>query len=116
MPSPAPAVEAKAAEEAPAAAPAAKEAKKAPVKLTPAVPVDKSIDPNGEYIVCLEDGKKLKMLKRYLRRFSLTPEEYRARWSLPKDYPMVAPNYSTQKSKYAKAVGLGTHAREAAEA
>lgn len=72
----------------------------------PAVSVRKSVTP--EYIICLEDGKKLKMLKRYLRtKFDMTPEEYRAKWSLPPDYPMVAPNYSTQRSKFAKKIGLG---------
>jgi predicted transcriptional regulator len=72
----------------------------------PAIPVKKSITP--EYIICLEDGKKLKMLKRYLRsRYSLTPEEYRAKWGLPADYPMVAPNYAAQRSEFAKKIGLG---------
>ena len=60
------------------------------------------------YHVCLEDGKKLKMLKRYLRsRFGLTPEEYRAKWNLPRDYPMVAPNYAELRSDFAKKIGLG---------
>ncbi len=72
----------------------------------PAVPVKKSVTP--EYIICLEDGKKLKMLKRYLRsRYSLSPEEYRAKWGLPADYPMVAPNYAAQRSEFAKKIGLG---------
>ncbi|HEX3667196.1 MAG TPA: MucR family transcriptional regulator [Rhizomicrobium sp.] len=72
----------------------------------PAVPVKKSITP--EYIVCLEDGKKLKMLKRYLRsRHSLSPEEYKSKWGLPADYPMVAPNYAAQRSEFAKKIGLG---------
>ena len=72
----------------------------------PAVTVKKSITP--EYIVCLEDGKKLKMLKRYLRsRYGLSPEEYRAKWGLPADYPMVAPNYAAQRSEFAKKIGLG---------
>lgn len=72
----------------------------------PAVTIKKSITP--EYIVCLEDGKKLKMLKRYLRsRYSLSPEEYRAKWGLPPDYPMVAPNYAAQRSEFAKKIGLG---------
>ncbi|MGB5093901.1 MAG: MucR family transcriptional regulator [Parvibaculum sp.] len=75
-------------------------------ELTPAVPVKKSITP--EYIICLEDGKKLKMLKRYLRsQYGLSPEEYRARWGLPLDYPMVAPNYAAQRSRLAKQIGLG---------
>ncbi|HEX3652752.1 MAG TPA: MucR family transcriptional regulator [Rhizomicrobium sp.] len=72
----------------------------------PAIPVKRSITP--EYIVCLEDGKKLKMLKRYLRsNFKLSPEEYRAKWGLPADYPMVAPNYAAQRSEFAKKIGLG---------
>ena len=72
----------------------------------PAVPVKKSIQP--DYIVCLEDGKKLKMLKRYLRsRYKLSPSEYRERWNLPPDYPMVAPNYAQKRSDFAKKIGLG---------
>jgi predicted transcriptional regulator len=72
----------------------------------PAVTVKKSISP--EYIICLEDGKKLKMLKRYLRsRYGLSPEEYRTKWGLPADYPMVAPNYAAQRSEFAKKIGLG---------
>jgi predicted transcriptional regulator len=72
----------------------------------PAVPVKRSITP--EYIVCLEDGKRLKMLKRYLRsNYKLSPEEYRAKWGLPADYPMVAPNYAAQRSEFAKKIGLG---------
>jgi predicted transcriptional regulator len=72
----------------------------------PAVPVKKSIHP--DYVVCLEDGKKLKMLKRYLRsRYGLSPDDYRAKWGLPADYPMVAPNYSEQRSEFAKKIGLG---------
>jgi len=72
----------------------------------PAVPVKKSVQ--DDYIVCLEDGKKLKMLKRYLRaRFKLSPDEYRARWNLPPDYPMVAPNYARRRSDFAKKIGLG---------
>ena len=72
----------------------------------PAVPPKKSVHP--EYIVCLEDGKKLKMLKRYLRsRYKLSPDEYRAKWGLPADYPMVAPNYAAQRSEFAKKIGLG---------
>ncbi|MDP6391137.1 MAG: MucR family transcriptional regulator [Alphaproteobacteria bacterium] len=71
-----------------------------------AVPVRRSITP--DYIVCLEDGKKLKMLKRHLRTvYNLTPEEYRVKWGLPSDYPMVAPNYSKQRSAFAKKIGLG---------
>ncbi|MEI6985965.1 MAG: MucR family transcriptional regulator [Rhodospirillaceae bacterium] len=71
-----------------------------------AVPVRKSVTP--DYIICLEDGKKLKMLKRYLRSaFGLTPDAYRARWGLPANYPMVAPNYSAKRSEFAKSIGLG---------
>ena len=72
----------------------------------PVVPVKRSVTP--DYIICLEDGKKLKMLKRYLRsNYSLSPEEYRAKWGLPADYPMVAPNYAAQRSEFAKRIGLG---------
>ncbi|MCK6452777.1 MAG: MucR family transcriptional regulator [Alphaproteobacteria bacterium] len=74
--------------------------------LKPAVPVRKSITP--EFIICLEDGKKLKMLKRHLRTtYDLTPDEYRAKWGLPPEYPMVAPNYAAQRSAFAKKIGLG---------
>ncbi len=77
----------------------------------PAVAAKKSIFP--EYLVCLEDGKKLKMLKRHLKTsYNMTPEEYRERWGLPPDYPMVAPNYATHRSNLAKKIGLGTRARE----
>ncbi len=73
----------------------------------PAVPVKKSITP--EYIICLEDGKKLKMLKRHLKTaYDMSPEDYRERWGLPSDYPMVAPNYAKQRSRLAKDIGLGT--------
>jgi predicted transcriptional regulator len=72
----------------------------------PAVPVKKSVTP--EYLVCLEDGKKLKMLKRHLQaRYNMTPEAYRRRWGLADDYPMVAPNYAAQRSTLAKQIGLG---------
>ena len=72
----------------------------------PAVAVEDSV--TDDYLVCLEDGKRLKMLKRYLRsRHNLSPEEYRAKWGLPADYPMVAPNYAAQRSKLAKKIGLG---------
>lgn len=75
----------------------------------PAVPVKKSITP--DYIVCLEDGKKFKSLKRHLRtKYGMTPDEYRAKWGLPHDYPMVAPNYAKERSNLAKRMGLG-HAR-----
>jgi predicted transcriptional regulator len=74
--------------------------------LKPAVAVRRSVTP--DYIVCLEDGKKLKMLKRHLRTtYGMTPEEYRAKWGLPPDYPMVAPNYAEQRSMFAKKIGLG---------
>ena len=74
--------------------------------LKPAVPIRKSITP--EYLVCLEDGKKLKMLKRHLRStYNMTPDEYRVKWSLPPDYPMVAPKYAEQRSEFAKKIGLG---------
>ncbi len=80
------------------------EAKAEPAK--PAISVRRSVTP--EYIVCLEDGKKLKMLKRHLRAaYDMSPEEYRAKWSLPADYPMVAPNYAAQRSAFAKKIGLG---------
>ena len=76
----------------------------------PAVPIKKSVQP--DYLICLEDGKKLKMLKRYLKTaYSLSPEEYRRRWDLPVDYPMVAPNYARQRSALAKQIGLGTRTR-----
>ena len=79
----------------------------------PVVPVKKSVTP--EYIICLEDGKKLKMLKRHLKTaYNMTPEEYRDRWGMPADYPMVAPNYAKQRSKLAKQIGLGTRGRRAA--
>jgi predicted transcriptional regulator len=73
---------------------------------TPATPIKKSITP--DYLICLEDGKKLKMLKRHLRTvYNMTPQEYRAKWGLPSDYPMVAPNYASQRSAFAKSIGLG---------
>lgn len=76
----------------------------------PAVAIKKSVQP--DYIVCLEDGKKLKMLKRHLKTsYDMTPEEYRERWNLPADYPMVAPNYAKQRSQLAKDIGLGTRGR-----
>ena len=72
----------------------------------PAVPVKRSVFP--DHIICLEDGKKLKMLKRHLQtRYSLTPEAYRERWGLPPDYPMVAPTYAAKRSTLAKSIGLG---------
>lgn len=76
----------------------------------PAVPVSRSVQ--HEYIVCLEDGAHLKMLKRYLRsRFDLSPEDYRRKWSLPPDYPMVAPAYAERRSDFAKRIGLGKGVR-----
>jgi predicted transcriptional regulator len=72
----------------------------------PAVPIKKSVTP--DYLVCLEDGKKVKMLKRHLRTaYNLSPSEYRAKWGLPADYPMAAPNYAAQRSEMAKRFGLG---------
>lgn len=79
--------------------------------LQPAVPVKKSVFP--DYIVCLEDGKKLKMLKRHLKTaYNMTPDEYRARWNLPADYPMVAPNYAERRSGLAKEIGLGVRSKK----
>jgi predicted transcriptional regulator len=79
----------------------------------PAVPVKKSITP--DYIICLEDGKKLKMLKRHLKTsFNLTPDQYRERWGLGADYPMVAPRYAKHRSSLAKKIGLGTAPRQRA--
>jgi predicted transcriptional regulator len=79
-------------------------------KPKPAVPINKSIQ--NDYIVCLEDGKKLKMLKRYLRStYDMSPEEYRKRWSLAPDYPMVAPSYAARRSEFAKKIGLGKGVR-----
>ncbi|MFV0623883.1 MucR family transcriptional regulator [Sphingomonas sp. ac-8] len=78
------------------------------VKQEPAVPIRSSVKP--DFIVCLEDGKKLKMLKRHLMtHYQMTPEQYRAKWGLPLDYPMVAPNYAEQRRSLAKAIGLGTN-------
>ena len=78
--------------------------------LKPAVSLKKSVTP--DYLICLEDGKKLKMLKRHLKTsYNMTPEAYRERWGLPNDYPMVAPNYAQQRSRLAKEIGLGTRAR-----
>jgi predicted transcriptional regulator len=71
----------------------------------PAVSVRKSITP--DFLICLEDGRKFKSLKRHLSQLGLTPEEYRTKWNLPKDYPMVAPNYSASRSALAKSIGLG---------
>ncbi len=87
-----------------AAEPAAKE---------PAVPLKRSITP--EFLICLEDGRKFKSLKRHLRtKYNMSPEDYRAKWNLPKDYPMVAPNYAKARSDLAKQMGLGQGGRQAA--
>lgn len=81
----------------------------------PAVPVRKSISP--DYLICLEDGRKFKSLKRHLRtKYDMSPEEYRAKWNLPKDYPMVAPNYAKARSDLAKQMGLGQGGRKPARA
>lgn len=86
------------------------EVEEEPEKLVPAVSIKRSVQP--EYIVCLEDGKKLKMLKRHLKtRYDMSPDEYRKRWNLPDDYPMVAPQYAEQRSSLAKKIGLGTKPR-----
>lgn len=87
----------------------------APVKVEtkqePAVSVRSSVKP--DYIICLEDGKKLKMLKRHLMtHYNMTPEQYRAKWNLPADYPMVAPNYANQRRQLAKKIGLGTRRKK----
>jgi predicted transcriptional regulator len=82
----------------------------APDRPQPAVPVKKSVMP--DHIICLEDGKKLKMLKRHLKTaYNMTPEQYRERWGLGPDYPMVAPNYAKHRSSLAKTIGLGTKPR-----
>ena len=82
-----------------------------PERPQPAVPVRKSLLP--DHIICLEDGKKLKMLKRHLKTsYNLTPEQYRERWGLAPDYPMVAPNYARHRSSLAKKIGLGTKPRD----
>ena len=81
-----------------------------PDRPRPAVPIKKSV--TADHIICLEDGKKLKMLKRHLKTaYNMTPEEYRERWGLPRDYPMVAPNYAKHRSSLAKKIGLGTRPR-----
>lgn len=84
----------------------------APPVLTPAVPVKKSI--TEDYLICLEDGKRFKSLKRHLQQaFGLSPDEYRAKWGLPRDYPMVAPGYAAKRSQLAKESGLGSDRRKA---
>src|SRR5512132_819319 len=88
------------------------QAEEAPAEpLKPAVPIRKSV--TRDYIVCLEDGKKLKMLKRHLRTtYDMSPQDYREKWGLPADYPMVAPNYAARRSEFAKKIGLGRKAVE----
>jgi len=78
---------------------------------SPAVPIRKSVTP--DYLICLEDGKKFKSLRRHLAGLGLTPEQYREKWKLPSDYPMVAPNYAAQRSAMAKQIGLAQFARKA---
>ena len=86
----------------------------APEKPVPAVPIKKSV--YADYIVCLEDGKKLKMLKRHLQSsYNMTPDQYRERWGLPRDYPMVAPSYAERRSDLAKEIGLGRKSDSNAE-
>ena len=81
-------------------------------ELVPAVPVKKSVTP--DFIICLEDGKKLRMLKRHLMStYNLTPQQYREKWGLPRDYPMVAPNYAATRSALAKKIGLGKSTKPA---
>jgi predicted transcriptional regulator len=88
------------------AALASGEPERPPGNTVPAVSIKKSV--TDAYIVCLEDGKRLKMLKRYLRtHYDLSPEQYRAKWGLPHDYPMVAPDYAKRRSDFAKSIGLG---------
>ena len=77
--------------------------------LKPAVPVKRSIA--SDYLICLEDGKKFKSLRRHLRTLNMTPQQYREKWSLPPDYPMVAPNYAAARSQLAKQMGLGQQRR-----
>jgi predicted transcriptional regulator len=86
------------------------EAARPPEKAKPAVPVSRSL--HHDYIICLEDGKHLKMLKRYLRsHYDMSPEDYRRKWGLPADYPMVAPAYAARRSDFAKQIGLGKGVR-----
>jgi len=80
------------------------------VEVKPAVPIKRSV--TDDYLICLDDGKKLKMLKRHLKTaYDMTPEEYRAKWGLPHDYPMVAPNYTKKRQELAKKIGLGRKPR-----
>jgi predicted transcriptional regulator len=85
-----------------------------PVKAAPAVSIKKSITP--DFLISLEDGRQFKSLKRYLSTKGMTPDQYRTKWGLPKDYPMVAPNYAASRSALAKAIGLGQGGRAAAKA
>lgn len=85
-----------------------------PEKREPAVPIKKSRTP--DYLICLEDGKKFKSLRRHLAVLGMTPDDYRAKWGLPADYPMVAPNYAAQRSELAKGMGLGQARKKAAAA
>jgi predicted transcriptional regulator len=86
------------------------EAAAPPQRQKPAAPISRSVQ--HDYIICLEDGKQLKMLKRYLRsRYNMSPEEYRRKWGLPPDYPMVAPAYAERRSDFAKKIGLGRGVR-----
>jgi len=90
----------------------ARDEKPAPVALTPAVPIRHSV--TDDYIVCLEDGKKLKLLKRHLMAaYGMTPEQYRAKWGLPRDYPMVAPSYARTRQELAMKLGLGRKPKSA---
>jgi predicted transcriptional regulator len=85
------------------------------VAQTPAVSVRKSINP--DFLICLEDGRRFKSLKRHLRtKYNMSPEDYRAKWGLPKDYPMVSPNYAASRSALAKSMGLGQGGRQAPKA
>ena len=87
------------------------EAAEPEVELKPAVAIKKSVTP--DHLICLEDGKKLKMLKRHLKTaYDMTPEDYRAKWNLPHDYPMVAPNYAKKRQELAKKIGLGRKPRK----
>ena len=93
----------------------AREEAPAPATLTPAVPIKRSV--TDDYIVCLEDGKRLKVLKRHLMTaYGMTPEQYRAKWGLPPDYPTVAPSYARKRQELAKALGLGRKPARAAPA
>ena len=81
------------------------------VEAIPAVPIRKSVTP--DYLICLEDGKRFRSMRRHLRLLGMTPEQYREKWKLPSDYPMVAPNYAAQRSTLAKKIGLGQKRRKA---